>query len=120
MSTKPNQFLRSRLTSFVGIMICGWSAALMSLVFHNRGGKVVVPIAFLVIVFLVSVRCGVAAGVLGSTVAALIFAMFLFPPLGSPQVANKSARSNLAWLVLGGLSISYLLGSSEGGHEHHN
>jgi hypothetical protein len=46
--------------------------------------------------------------------------MFLFPPLGSPQVANKSARSNLAWLVLGGLSISYLLGSSEGGHEHHN
>ena len=90
----------------------------MSLVFHNRGAKVVVPVAFLAIVFLVSVRCGVSAGVLGSIVAALVFATFLYPPLGSPQVSDKAARSNLAWLVLGGLTISYLLGSSSGGREH--
>jgi integral membrane sensor domain MASE1 len=91
----------------------------MSLVFQNRGGKIAVPIAFLAVVLLVSVRCGVSSGVIGSAVAALIFAVFLFAPLGSPQVANKSARTNLAWLVLGGLSISYLLGSTTG-REHHN
>lgn len=92
----------------------------MSLVFHNRASKVMVPIAFLVVVLLVSVRFGVSAGILGSAVAALIFAMFLYQPLGNPQVANKSARSNLAWLVLGGFTISYLLGSSPGSHEPHN
>ncbi len=92
----------------------------MSLVFHNRGAKIFVPIAFLAIILLVSIRCGVSAGVLGSAVSVLIFALFLFPPLGSPAVANKSARSNLAWLVLGGLTISYLLGSTPGSHEHHN
>lgn len=73
------------------------------------------PIAFLAIVVLVSIRCGVASGVLGSAVAALIFATFLYTPLGSPQIANKSARSNIAWLVLGGLTTSYLLGSSSSG-----
>jgi K+-sensing histidine kinase KdpD len=117
---KPYRSLRANLVSFIGIMICAWSAALMSFVFHNRSAKVVVPIAFLAIVLLVSIRCGVLAGVLGSVVATLIFAVFLYAPLGSPQVSDKSARSNLAWLVLGGLTISYLLGSTPGGHEHHN
>ena len=90
----------------------------MSFVFQNRGGKIAVPLAFLVIVFLVSVRCGVSAGVFGSLVATLIFAMFLYAPLGTPQVANKAARSNLSWLILGGFTISYLLGSTPGSRQH--
>jgi integral membrane sensor domain MASE1 len=114
---KPHRALRSSVTSAVGILICAWSAALMSFIFHNRGGMVAVPLAFLVIVFLVSVRCGVASGILGCIAAALIFAMFLYPPLGSPQVASKDSRSNLGWLVLGGFTISYLLGSSAGGRQ---
>jgi integral membrane sensor domain MASE1 len=120
MFVKPHRALRSSVVAAIGILICAWSAALMSLVFHNRGGKIAVPITFLFVVLLVSIRCGVSAGVLGSAVATLIFAVFLYAPLGSPEVANKAARSNLAWLVLGGLSISYLLGSTTGNREHHN
>ncbi len=103
----------------VGILICAACASLFALFFNGHAGRVIVPIIFLCVVFLVAVRYGVSAGVLGSVLATLIFATFLFAPLGSPQVDNKAARSNLAWLVLGGLAISYLLGSTPGGHEHH-
>jgi integral membrane sensor domain MASE1 len=92
----------------------------MSYIFHQRGGAIAVPITFLAIVFLVSVRCGVLSGILGSLAAALIFAMFLYPPLGSPQIESKAQRSNLGWLILGGFTISYLLGSSPGGRERPN
>jgi len=100
--------------------VCAWSAALLTFVFRDLNSKAIVPIAFLAIVILVSMRCGIASGVLGSAIAALIFATFLYAPLGSPQIANKTARSNIAWLVLGGLSVSYLLGSSSGGQPRHN
>lgn len=92
----------------------------MSLLFQGRSARVaayVLPIAFLGIVTLVAMRCGVAAGVLGSAAAAVIFAMFLFAPLGSLQIENKSARADLAWLFLGALTLSYLLGSTPGGHQ---
>jgi integral membrane sensor domain MASE1 len=92
----------------------------MSLIFEGRSSRILLPVAFLAVVLLVSIRCGVAAGVLGSTIGAILFATLLYAPLGSPLVANKSARSTLAWIVLGGLSISYLLGSTPGGREHHN
>jgi integral membrane sensor domain MASE1 len=102
-------------------MVCAWSAALMSFIFHGRAGKIAVPFVFLAIVILVSIRCSVSAGVLGSAAATLIFAVFLYAPLGSPLVQSKDARSNLGWLVLGGLTISYLLGSARpGGHQRHN
>jgi K+-sensing histidine kinase KdpD len=114
---KPHH-LRSNLTTLLGIMICGWSAALMTLLFHGRNSRILLPIAFLVIVLLVSIRYGVAAGVLGSAVATLVFAVFLYAPLGSPLVESKAARTNLGWFVLGGLTISYLLGSTPGGHKH--
>jgi K+-sensing histidine kinase KdpD len=113
-------YLRSSLCTLIGVMICAGSAGLMSFIFHGRGSRILLPVAFLAVVLLVSVRCGVAAGILGSTIGALIFATLLYAPLGSPLVANKAARSTLAWIVLGGLSISYLLGSDPGGREHHN
>jgi K+-sensing histidine kinase KdpD len=112
--------VRPYLKTLFGILICAWSAALMSFIFHGQNSRFILPVVFLGIVFLVSNRYGVSAGLLGSAVAALIFAMFLYAPLGSPAIANKAARSTLAWLVLGGLTISYLLGSSPGGHQRHN
>ena len=119
---KPNRSLKKSIISAIGVLICAWSAALLTFAFHEFPAKAtMVPIAFLVVVVLVSIRCGIASGVIGSALAALIFATFLYAPLGSPQIASKAARANVAWLVLGGLSISYLLGStSSGGHQPHN
>jgi len=117
---KPHRSLKASIISSIGILVCAWSAALITFVFHDLHSKALVPIAFLAIVILVSIRCGIASGVIGSAIAALIFATFLYAPVGTPQIANKTARSNIAWMVLGGLSISYLLGSSSGGRQRHN
>ncbi len=118
---KPHRVLKSTVVSAIGILICAWSAALLSFLFHGTTSKAIVPFAFLGVVVFVSIRCGIASGVLGSAVAALIFATFLYAPLGTPQIASKAARSNIGWLVLGGISISYLLGSpTPGGHQRHN
>lgn len=74
----------------------------------------------LIVVALVALRCGVIAGVMGSAVGAFILAVFLYQPLGSPIIANKDARTNLSWLILGGLAFSYLLGQRSGGSEPHH
>ncbi len=118
---KPHRALKAKVVSAIGVLICAWSAVLLSFLFNGNTSRTIVPIAFLGIVVLVSIRCGIAAGVLGSAVAALIFATFLYAPLGSPQIANKAARANVGWLLLGGLAISYLLGSpSSGRPQRHN
>lgn len=121
VTAKPHRVLKARVVSALGVLICAWSAALLSFLLHGTTSRAIVPVVFLGIVVLVSIRFGISAGVLGSAAAALIFATFLYAPLGSPQVANKGARANIGWLVLGGITISYLLGSpSSGGHERHN
>jgi K+-sensing histidine kinase KdpD len=120
VETKSHRHLRPYLKTLLGVLICAWSAALMSFIFQGRSSRFILPVVFLGIVFLVSNRYGVSAGLLGSAVAALIFATFLYAPVGSPLIADKTARSTLGWLVLGGLTISYLLGSTTGGHERNN
>jgi K+-sensing histidine kinase KdpD len=45
----------------------------------------------------------------GAPLTAFIFAYYLFPPLHSFEVENAAAKSNLGWMVLAGIVISYLL-----------
>src|SRR3954471_10918860 len=111
---KAQLSLRRSVTSAIGMLICSWSAALLSYFFQNRHGMLFVPFVLLVVIALVAIRCGVVAGIVGCLLATLIFAVFLYRPLGSPIVANKDARTNLSWLLLGGLAFSYLLGQRSG------
>ncbi|HWR16658.1 MAG TPA: DUF4118 domain-containing protein [Terriglobales bacterium] len=118
---KAYRSLRSNLTTLIGIVICAWGAVMLCLFFrvqHTKAMLPMLPIAFLVLVILVAMRCGISAGVLGSIVSALIFAVFLYQPLGSVEVADKAARSTLGWMVLGGLTLSYLLGQKSGTQHH--
>ena len=117
---KLHRRLQRNLTSLLGAVICGWSAALLCFFFPAQHWKVVLPVAFLSIILLVAMSCGVLAGVLGSVFSALIFACFLYQPLGSVAIANKAARENLGWMLLGGLVISYLLGSKASGEHRPN
>ena len=115
---KAHLSLKRSVTAGLGVVICAWTAALLS--FFLRGGhqaKYIAPLMLLIVVALVALRCGVIAGVAGSAVGALILAIFLYQPLGSPIIANKDARTNLSWLILGGLAFSYLLGQRSGGSE---
>lgn len=112
--------LKANLNSFIGVVLCAWAAAMASIFFHNRGLKYAVPVLFLLFVPMVAVRCGALAGIIGSLAAALIFAIFLYQPVGSVFVVSKDARASLSWLVLGGLVFSYLLGPSSAGRTSRN
>lgn len=104
----PRSF-RSALALLMGVSVSVCAAALLSLLLYDHRLKTTAPIVFLCVVVLVSVRWGMLAGFLGAAISAMVFATFLFQPIGSLQVADKTARANLAWLVLGGLVLPYLL-----------
>jgi K+-sensing histidine kinase KdpD len=111
--------LRANLVSLIGIVICAWSAALMCFFFQAHNSKYLLPLAFIFVVLVVAMRCGVSAGIIGSVVAAIIFAMFLYQPLGSVMISNPAARGNIGWMLMGGLVLSYLLGTNAGGRQRH-
>lgn len=66
------------------------------------------PLICLAIVLAVAARFGVATGVLGSIVSARLLAYFVYAPQHSLRVANSGARASLSWLLLGGISLSFL------------
>jgi len=98
------------LDGLIGVLLCGSVASLMALMFHRSGNVSLVPLWVLVVLLAVALRFGFLAGALGSLLAAAIFAELLFQPYGSLSIESLPARSNLAWMVLGGLVFSYLLG----------
>jgi K+-sensing histidine kinase KdpD len=78
--------------------------------FHASSFRVFFPFLFLAVVVLVAIRFGTLAGVLGTIAAAIIFAGFLFEPRLSLAVRDTAAKSNLIWMIIGGVAISDLLG----------
>lgn len=81
--------------------------------------KDMVPLVFTAVLLLIAAIFGVRAGVIGTVLAALVFAAFLFSPAGSFSVANDSARSNLAWMLLIGLVFSFLFAPPTSGLRRH-
>jgi len=69
-----------------------------------------VPILFLAVIILVAVCSGTIAGIMGTCAASAIFAYFLFPPIASLNIFDVHQRSNLGWLLVAGVAISFLLG----------
>jgi K+-sensing histidine kinase KdpD len=92
----------------IGSAVCAGTAGLMVAIFREQPGRESLPLVFLAVITLVALYFGVAAGILGSLSAAVVFALFLFPPLGSPLINDLSERSNVGWMLLGGITISYL------------
>ena len=99
-----------------GILICTVAAAVASLLFSTRPSSLIVPFAFLGVLVVVARRWGAVVGIAGSVVAGLIFAYRLYPPLHSLAVHSEAARSNLAWMVLAGVVLSYLFAPSHMTH----
>jgi K+-sensing histidine kinase KdpD len=93
-----------------GTICCAGIASFLCLLLKDSRLESLVPILFLLVVLGVVARWGAVAGSLGTVVAALIFAEFLFEPRYSLAVNNVGERMNLAWMVLGGLVISNFFG----------
>jgi K+-sensing histidine kinase KdpD len=92
----------------VGGLVCGIAAIGVSAAAQGHSWKNMVPLIFTAILLIIAALFGARAGILGTVLAALVFAAFLFDPRGSISMANESARSNLGWMLLIGIAFSFL------------
>jgi K+-sensing histidine kinase KdpD len=92
----------------IGGLVCGLAAVGFSAAAEGHTWKNMVPLLFTAVLLLIAALLGARAGILGTLLAAMIFANFLFGPIGSIQVANESARANLGWMLLIGIGFSFL------------
>lgn len=82
-------------------------AGLLILLVRGTHGSLLVPIVFIVVIILCARYFGAVAGILGSVLGSLLFAVFLFKPYGSVHVNDPQALSNLGLLVFAGTALSY-------------
>jgi K+-sensing histidine kinase KdpD len=94
--------------AWLSIVLCGASAAVSSLLFRATSQRSALPFVCLAIVVFVGSRFGAKAGILGSLLAAVIFAVLL-PPVGHFAIQSDAERSSVVWMVLAGVSLSYLV-----------
>lgn len=111
--------LSVRANSVIGALLCGAGAGAASVVAASHQWRALVPLAFTIVLLIIALLFGSRAGILGTVLAATIFAMFLFQPLGSVSVMDNSARSNLAWMLLIGVSFSFLFAPPPSGLHRH-
>lgn len=100
--------IRNRTDFLAGGAICAITALGACRLAAGHPWKVWVPLFFTAVLLLTALRFGISAGVLGTLAATLIFAEFLFRPAGSLPVAGPLARSNLGWMLLIGIALSFL------------
>ena len=92
-----------------GLLICATLAVASAYLFSQQSWIIFLPILFVAVLVAVAMRYGVMVGILGSIMCAAIFAHLLFAPLHSFWVKDDTARASLAWMVLGGVAIPYLV-----------
>jgi K+-sensing histidine kinase KdpD len=93
----------------IGTFLSAVFASVLAFLFHRSPVRGFLPLAFVVVLVLLSREFGVSVSLMGSLTATIIFALFLFPPLGSARVESENARMNLGWMVLSAVAVSYLL-----------
>lgn len=96
------------LDALIGTILIACLAIFASAMLYGSSIKFVLPLLFVAIVLAVAHRFGTITGVLGTVIAAVIFAACLFSPYGNLHVANPKARESLNWMLLGGISLSFL------------
>ena len=113
------QWLQHTLDSLIGAVLCGLAAVAASVVAVGHSWEVSVPLVFVAILLLIAAVFGARAGLLGTILAAIIFAAFLLRPSGSLQIGSDAARTNLAWMLLLGISFAFLFAPPNSGFRHH-
>jgi K+-sensing histidine kinase KdpD len=112
MTGQPDKKIRAlarvHVASLAGGALSSVAAGGASLLAARHAWQIWVPLAFCVVLLVVAMALGTRAGVLGTLLAALVFAVFLFRPLGSVRVDEAVARANLGWMLVIGLTFSFL------------
>lgn len=93
----------------LGLLLCSALAMGSAYLFSARPWRIFLPIAFVIVIVAVAARYGLMVGILGSILSAAIFAHILYTPIHSILVDDVTARASLAWMILGGIAIPYLV-----------
>lgn len=93
----------------VPLALCALVAWALSLLPWDVATKVFLPFVFLVVILAMGAYWGRDVGMLASVISATVFAWVLYRPVNSLAVDNPQARSSLAWMLLAGVSLSFLL-----------
>jgi K+-sensing histidine kinase KdpD len=96
----------------MGVILCTAAAGCFSFLFNESSFKRYLPLLFISIILLVAIRFGTWAGVAGTVLSSVVFAIFLFAPQSSLIVSDLTARSNLIWMVVVGLILSYFFAAA--------
>jgi K+-sensing histidine kinase KdpD len=99
----------------IGGLVCGIAAVGLSAAAGGHEWKNIVPLLFTTVLLAIAALFGSRAGILGTVLAGVIFASFLFGPTGNIQVANEAARANLGWMMLIGIGFSFLFAPPSSG-----
>jgi K+-sensing histidine kinase KdpD len=101
-------FFARRLGLAVGLALCtaaAWSVTLVPW----QSARGFIPTVFLLFVLGLGMLFGRMVGILGSIIGALVLARSLYVPLGSFSIRDQGARAGVAWMLLAGVTLSYLL-----------
>lgn len=67
------------------------------------------PVFFLLVIAVVVMIGGRAAGIAGSLTSAVVFAWYMSQPLHSLSIQDENAGAYVAWMLLFGFAISWFL-----------
>ena len=98
-----------RINTVIGVCLCAALAVFAVILFSANPHKTWLPILFIAVLLVAALRFGAVSGLFGGVAAALIFAYFLFAPVGSLRVEGQEARDNLGWMLLVGIPASYFI-----------
>jgi K+-sensing histidine kinase KdpD len=96
----------------IGTLLCASAALVLTLVFNQTRLELALPLICMAVVVAVAARYGAATGVLGSLASALLLAYFVYSPERSFHITDPHARGYVSWLLLGGISLSFLFSPS--------
>ena len=103
----------------LGGLVCALAALALSAAANGHTWKNMAPLIFTVVLLIIAGLFGSRAGIIGTVVAAMIFAGFLFNPMGNIQVTDEAARGNLGWMMLIGIGFSFLFAPPSSGMRRH-
>jgi hypothetical protein len=89
----------------IGGLLCGLAAACVGAIASGHPWAANVPLLFCPLLIVAAEVFGSRAGTLGTVLSALVFGSLLFQ--GNSN-ANGAYRANLAWMLLIGISFSFL------------
>ena len=110
--TKRQMFAWKGWGPVIGVLLCCFAAYAASFGFRGYDSKSSLPLVFIAVITVVALRFGSLAAILSSCASAAIFALFLFPPIGSLRIQDLQQRTNLGWFLVAGLSVSFLFADS--------